>query len=217
MKSLSCIFLVGILFLLSSCKSGHSEVSKGDVAQVENTILSSFVDSSRYDTLAAAVGHQDTIIDQTVIEQDSFSEKHILSEKVIKPVLNDNYSPINAKRSKRGKFVFEEETFDFGFIEMGEEVDHSFSFKNVGDQAISISNVKASCGCTMPSYPFIPIEPGENGKIDVHFDSKGRLGRQTADVTIYIEGESEVYNLSLKGVVSAPLASDVLIDSSGNE
>ena len=203
--------------MLTSCKFNNAEVSKEDVAHVESIILSSLENPSRYDTLAEAVGHQDTIIDQTVIEQDSFSEKHILSEKVIKPVLIDNYSPINAKRSKRDQFVFEEETFDFGFIEMGEDVDHSFSFKNVGDQALSISNVKASCGCTMPSYPFIPIEPGENGKIDVHFDSKGRLGPQTADVTIYIEGESEVYNLSLKGVVSAPLARDVLIDSSGNE
>lgn len=62
----------------------------------------------------------------------------------------------------------------------------------------------------MPSYSFIAVEPGENGKIGVHFDSKGRLGSQIADITIYIEVGSEIYYLSFKGIVSAPLASDLI-------
>lgn len=56
--------------MLTSCKFNNAEVSKEDVAHVESIILSSLENPSRYDTLAEAVGHQDTIIDQTVIEQD---------------------------------------------------------------------------------------------------------------------------------------------------
>ncbi len=70
MKASRFILLFGILYLLTSCKFNNAEVSKEDVAHVESIILSSLENPSRYDTLAEAVGHQDTIIDQTIIEQD---------------------------------------------------------------------------------------------------------------------------------------------------
>jgi len=216
MKASSYIILIGILFFLASCKSDNKENSKEDAEQAETEIHSIRENISRTDTLGEFTGNQDILIGQAVREKEQLSEKQGPSEMVIKPILKDNPSPDKAKGNQKSKFVFEEQTVDFGFIKMGEEIDHSFYFKNVDKKAHSISNVQASCGCTMAAYPFIPIEPNEKGKIDVHFNSKGRFGRQTAEITIFIEGESEVYNLYLKGVVSAPLANDGLIDSTEN-
>ena len=48
---------------------------------------------------------------------------------------------------------FEETEFDFGTVMEGEKVTHVYKFKNTGDEPLIISNAKATCGCTVPSWP----------------------------------------------------------------
>ena len=96
---------------------------------------------------------------------------------------------------------FDTESFDFGRILEGEEIDHHFQFTNTGSAPLVINNVEVTCGCTTPFYPFIPIEPGERGKISVHFNSKGRLGNQNPTITVYTNTDSGIYELNLKGII----------------
>jgi len=96
---------------------------------------------------------------------------------------------------------FDTESFDFGRIIQGKEIDHQFEFTNIGSAPLVINNVEATCGCTTPFYPFIPIEPGERGKISVHFNSKGRLGNQTPTITVYTNTDPGTFELQLKGVI----------------
>lgn len=79
---------------------------------------------------------------------------------------------------------FEESTFDFGTIKEGEKVTHVFKFKNTSDKPLTISNAQASCGCTVPQYPKEPVAPGKTGEINVVFDSNGKVGKQSKQVTI---------------------------------
>ncbi len=80
--------------------------------------------------------------------------------------------------------VFEETDFDFGTIKDGEKVKHTYKFKNTGKEPLIISSAKGSCGCTVPKWPSEPIPPGGSGQIDVEFDSKGKPGKQTKQVTV---------------------------------
>jgi len=41
------------------------------------------------------------------------------------------------------KIEFKEETFDFGKIIQGEAVTHVFEFENMGDETLTIKNVRA--------------------------------------------------------------------------
>ena len=82
------------------------------------------------------------------------------------------------------EFLFEREEHDFGTLIDGEKVSYSFRFKNSGNAPLIISNAKGSCGCTVPDWPKEPISPGEEGSIDVTFDSSGRAGKQTKTVTL---------------------------------
>lgn len=79
---------------------------------------------------------------------------------------------------------FDNQEFNYGSVTAGEVVSHKFTFKNTGDQPLTLTRVKASCGCTTPSYSQEPIAPGENGYIDVKFDSSGKSGRQNKSVTV---------------------------------
>jgi hypothetical protein len=73
---------------------------------------------------------------------------------------------------------------DLGDVNDGKKVEVSFRFKNTGDKPLVISNVSASCGCTVPEKPERPFAPGEEGVIKANFDSKGRHGENIKHVTV---------------------------------
>lgn len=94
--------------------------------------------------------------------------------------------------------------FDFGTIDQGEAVEHSFSFTNTGSEPLIISNAKGSCGCTVPQWPREPIAPGATASIDVRFDSKGKKNKQNKKVTITANTDPAQSFIFLKGDVNAP-------------
>lgn len=96
---------------------------------------------------------------------------------------------------------FTESEFNFGKVKAGEKVEHEYTFKNTGKEPLVISNAKGSCGCTVPEWPKEPIAPGGTGKILVHFDSKGKSGPQTKQVTITANTDPVQSIIYIKGEV----------------
>ncbi|MFY0627513.1 MAG: DUF1573 domain-containing protein [Reichenbachiella sp.] len=80
--------------------------------------------------------------------------------------------------------AFSNPSYDFGDINQGDKVEYTFEFVNDGDQPVIISNVMTTCGCTASSWPREPIAPGESSKIDVTFNSAGKIGHQNKVITI---------------------------------
>lgn len=79
---------------------------------------------------------------------------------------------------------FEEEVHDFGKITQGEKVSHNFRFTNTGKGNLIISNAYGSCGCTVPEIPKQPIPPGKGSFIRVTFDSEGKSGIVSKEISI---------------------------------
>lgn len=99
----------------------------------------------------------------------------------------------------------ENNTYDFGTVSQGEKVTHTFRFTNTGNADLVINKVEGSCGCTvMQGWPKHPIGPGENGKIDVIFDSAGRRGNQNKSISIVANTVPSTSVLYLKGEIAAP-------------
>ena len=80
--------------------------------------------------------------------------------------------------------AFEETTFDFGTINEGEKVRHTYKFTNTGNEPLIFSDAKGSCGCTVPDWPREPIAPGESNEVIVEFNSKNKSGKKNQKVTI---------------------------------
>ena len=78
---------------------------------------------------------------------------------------------------------FEETAYDFGNIPRGNEVEHVFTFKNTGKAPLVIVDATSTCGCTVPSYPKEPIQPGETGELLVNYNGSG-LNAVTKVVTV---------------------------------
>ncbi|MFA0961718.1 DUF1573 domain-containing protein [Roseivirga sp. BDSF3-8] len=96
---------------------------------------------------------------------------------------------------------FAEESHDFGTINEGDVVEHTFSFTNTGEKPLVISNAAASCGCTVPSWPKDPIAPGETGEITARFNSTGKPNQQSKTITITANTYPEKNVLRIKANV----------------
>lgn len=63
---------------------------------------------------------------------------------------------------------------DLGKVKEGKQLEVSFRFKNSGTKNLIITDVTASCGCTIPEKPQQAFAPGQEGTIKAKFDSNGR-------------------------------------------
>ncbi len=105
---------------------------------------------------------------------------------------------------------FSETNYDFGEIKQGDVVEHTFTFKNTGDNDLVLKNVKPTCGCTALDWPKDPIKPGETGEIQTRFNSRGKRGKQYKYFTVFYNGSPEMERVAFTGnvVVPAPTAPD---------
>ena len=93
--------------------------------------------------------------------------------------------------------------YNFGKVAEGEVVEFSYRFKNSGSTPLIVSNVSASCGCTVPEKPEAPVMPGETGFIKVKFNSDGRPGATHKTVTVLSNATPSFPELLLTGEVMA--------------
>ncbi len=108
----------------------------------------------------------------------------------------------NEENVSNAEMTFKEDlTFDFGKIAENSDGIHEFVFKNSGKDPLIITNVKSSCGCTVPTYPEKPIKKGETGKISVKYDTK-RIGVFTKTITVYSNAKNSPVKLRIKGEVT---------------
>ena len=98
---------------------------------------------------------------------------------------------------------FDAYSFDFGFIEEGKQVGHTFAYENKGNEELVISKAETSCTCTQAFLPKEQrIPPGGKGELVVGFDGTGRQGGQSE--TVYVSSNdpiSPVVQLEIGGVI----------------
>ncbi|MGE5395533.1 MAG: DUF1573 domain-containing protein [Candidatus Saccharibacteria bacterium] len=99
------------------------------------------------------------------------------------------------------KFVFSEEIHNFGSLKAGEVVAYTFTFKNEGTKPLIINNADAGCNCTEVKLPEQPIEPGQEGNIEVIYNSAGEVGRQLKTNIFFSNAEPARMKLYIKADV----------------
>ena len=106
---------------------------------------------------------------------------------------------INAQE-KVAKLKFESKVIDYGTIEKGADGVRVFKFTNIGEAPLIVSNVKSSCGCTIPKKPEAPVMPGETGEIEVKYNTN-RVGYISKTVTVFSNADTPTVALRIKGNV----------------
>lgn len=99
------------------------------------------------------------------------------------------------------EITFDETEHDFGTIDQGTSVEHTFTFTNTGNAPLVITNATSSCGCTVPTWTKEPIAPGETGEMLVKFNGSGQ-NQVTKTVTVTANTESGKEQLRIKAFVT---------------
>lgn len=107
-----------------------------------------------------------------------------------------------ASAQKKAVIVAETATYDFGEIKESDgKVAYAFKINNKGDFPLVITRVIASCGCTTPEWTKEPIAPGGSGDIKITYDPKGRPGPFAKTISVYSNGKTGSFILSIRGDV----------------
>lgn len=101
--------------------------------------------------------------------------------------------------AQTAKIKFKTETIDYGQVERGGDGVRTFEFTNIGDAPLVISDVKSSCGCTIPKKPEQPIGPGETGSIEVKYDTNRPVGPFRKAITVSSNADTPTKVLKIKG------------------
>ena len=104
--------------------------------------------------------------------------------------------------------TFESLDYDYANIYKGDNGVCQFTFKNTGKAPLQITNCRASCGCTVPSWPKEPIAPGKKGVIQVKYDTN-RLGNFNKSITVTSNAVNNSVVLHIKGYISEKPAQSV--------
>lgn len=107
-------------------------------------------------------------------------------------------APSEAAPEPQGKIVFEETSKDFGEINQGDKVSHTFKFRNAGTAPVIITKVLTTCGCTASEYTKEPVLPGKTGIIKATFDSKGKHGIQNKVLSVLSNASNNDEHLTLR-------------------
>ncbi|MBC8004467.1 MAG: DUF1573 domain-containing protein [Verrucomicrobia bacterium] len=99
------------------------------------------------------------------------------------------------------KFVFSEEIHNFGSLKAGEVVAYTFVFKNEGTKALTIDSIDSGCECTEVKIPDQPVQPGQEGYIEVNYNSAGEVGKQLKRIILFSNAEQAKKELYIKADV----------------
>lgn len=107
-----------------------------------------------------------------------------------KDLAPENPSLISPALKGKGRLTFASKTQDTGEI-LDSTLGHvSFLFRNTGSGPLTITQVKPSCGCTVPELAKKTYMPGEQGALEVTFDPKGKRGAIARNITIFTDSDS---------------------------
>jgi hypothetical protein len=103
----------------------------------------------------------------------------------------------------QAEITFESDMVDYGTIEKGDDGVREFKFTNTGSSPLFITQVRSSCGCTIPKKPTDSIMPGVEEVIEVKYDTN-RVGPIRKTITVSSNAVTPVVALQIKGTVEEP-------------
>lgn len=125
-------------------------------------------------------------------------------EKATEKIQEDKVVAATAKSEQSENIAvmeFDKTFHDFGDIQQMQPQETVFSFTNVGNAPLVITNATSSCGCTVPEYPRnTPIAPGESGRLTVKFNGSG-MGKVTKTIRVEANTAKGVETLEIQATV----------------
>lgn len=104
--------------------------------------------------------------------------------------------------------------FNFKLARQGERISHTFELKNSTDVLMRVNKVSYTCGCTVADVaPGTTIMSGEALKVPVTLDVSGKSGPMSSSIALWVQGQAEPHEFTMRGEVFQEYPSKVSFDS----
>lgn len=100
------------------------------------------------------------------------------------------------------RMEFKDKLYNFQVVSQGDPVRYDFEFVNGGDGDLQILSLKSTCGCTAATASSGPYRPGEAGSVQVTYDTRGKLGYTTKEITVVTNDPLSPHVLTIEGTVN---------------
>lgn len=117
-------------------------------------------------------------------------------------------APLAAQtNSSSGPIIqFDNAAYNFGKVNNGEFVTHTYFVTNAGDATLEITNVHPACGCTTTAPWTHEIPPGQSGSIPIKFNSSHFSGNVIKTIDVYSNAKNQPHAiLHLTGAIWKPV------------
>lgn len=104
---------------------------------------------------------------------------------------------------KNMKLNTTEKCIDLGVLQWKKSMNYTLEVRNQSESPLKISNVRGSCGLSVPSWPRKTIAAGGGEKIQLRYDAT-RLGSFTRNLTIHSTAEKGRTVICISGEVVLP-------------
>lgn len=101
---------------------------------------------------------------------------------------------------KYTELKFERDTLGLGQVRLGESIEVSFKYTNIGDLPLIIKNVQTSCGCTEAKWSREPLASLDSGEVKVTFKAENE-GHFMKSIFVVCNIWKKVYQLHINGEV----------------
>ncbi|MFA6200803.1 MAG: DUF1573 domain-containing protein [Bacteroidales bacterium] len=108
---------------------------------------------------------------------------------------------LNKPVGTQAEITFEKVEHDYGDVIKGGNGETSFTYKNTGKAPLVLSNVRSSCGCTVPSWSREPLMPGQTASIKVKYNT-ANVGPINKSITVESNATTNRIVLKIKGKVT---------------
>ena len=93
-------------------------------------------------------------------------------------------SPARAQANTWAERMFTDFGHDFGPVPRGAVVRHNFVMTNRYKEAITILDIRASCGCTSGRASATSVAPGQQANIEAQMDTRNFVGHKATKLTV---------------------------------
>jgi hypothetical protein len=114
-----------------------------------------------------------------------------------------NYAKTDIPNPNAGVLSFDTEEIDYGTIPQDADGMKTFKFTNTGTNPIVITQIKTSCGCTVPTYSKEPVLAGATGEIQIKY-ATNKIGKFTKTITVISNASEANKVIKIKGEVLKP-------------
>ncbi|MDL2238789.1 DUF1573 domain-containing protein [Bacteroidales bacterium OttesenSCG-928-L14] len=110
------------------------------------------------------------------------------------------------KNAKPAEITFENVEYNYGTIQVGDNGDCEFTFKNTGKEPLVVSKVQGCCGVSVVDWTKDPVMPKKAGTVKLRYNTKRPV---TINKTVKVfsnDPEKPEVHLLLKGKIEGEAA-----------